>query len=98
MNANSLKAVLQSGGQAIGGWCASPTPLVRAPFGDAGVAQRALDAGAEGLVFPLINGEAATLAAVDACRYPLTGQRSYGPVRARMHLGPEPDHANSQVL
>jgi len=140
MKANALKAVLRSGGRAIGGWCTipssfsaeivasigfdyvcvdlqhgladfgdlvpmlqaiaihGPTPLVRVPFGDAGVAQRALDAGAEGLIFPLINGAADARAAVAACRYPPAGQRSYGPVRARMHLGPDPDHANSEVL
>jgi 4-hydroxy-2-oxoheptanedioate aldolase len=75
-----------------------PTPLVRVPFRDVGVAQRALDAGAEGLIFPLVNGSADARAAVDACRYPPIGQRSYGPIRARMHIGPDPDHANQEIL
>lgn len=74
-----------------------PTPLVRIPLGDFGTAQRALDAGAEGLIFPMISSAEDAAAAARACRYPPRGDRSYGPIRSRMHLGPDAGHANEQV-
>ena len=65
------------------------TPLVRVPWNEPGIIGRMLDAGAMGIVAPMINsvGEARNL--VDACRYPPFGKRSLGPVRvgARDGLG-----------
>jgi 4-hydroxy-2-oxoheptanedioate aldolase len=81
--------------QAIGNH--GPTPLVRVPPGDLATAQRALDAGAEGVIFPLISTAAQALDSVTACRYPPQGGRSFGPIRARMHLGADVRHANEQV-
>lgn len=73
-------------------------PMVRIPFGDLGTAQRALDAGAMGLIIPMVNDEAFAKLAVQACRYPPLGERSYGPIRARLHLGSDTQWVNSQVL
>ncbi|MDQ3870594.1 MAG: aldolase/citrate lyase family protein [Chloroflexota bacterium] len=73
------------------------TPLVRVPVADYATAQRALDAGAEGLIFPLVNSRAEAEAAVASCRYPPLGARSYGPVRSRLHLGADVGHANAEV-
>lgn len=57
------------------------TPLVRIPWNEPGIIGRMLDAGAMGIVAPMINsvGEAQSL--VDACRYPPIGKRSLGPIR-----------------
>jgi 4-hydroxy-2-oxoheptanedioate aldolase len=74
-----------------------PTPLVRVPIGGLATAQRVIDAGAEGVIFPMISTRQEALAAVSACRYPPLGERSFGPIRSRMHLGADVDHANSEV-
>ncbi len=58
------------------------TPLVRVPFEDNSGAQRALDAGAEGIIFPYIEDTEAAHAAAISCRYPPEGIRSFGPYRA----------------
>lgn len=58
------------------------TPLVRVPFEDTSGAQRALDAGAEGIIFPYIEDAAGAREAAIACRYPPEGIRSFGPYRA----------------
>ena len=82
--------------QAIGS--TGVTPLVRIPFQDYGLAQRALDAGAYGLVFPMISTRELALEAVNSCRYPPMGERSYGPIRSRMFLGTDPNLVNQEVL
>jgi len=58
------------------------TPLVRVPYEDNSGAQRALDAGAEGIIFPYIEDAASARAAAISCRYPPEGIRSFGPYRA----------------
>ncbi len=73
-------------------------PLVRIPFGDYGIAQRALDAGAMGLIFPMVNSVSLAEAAVRSCRYPPLGERSYGPIRSRLHLDIDTEWVNSQIL
>lgn len=75
-----------------------PTPIVRVPQGDHATAQRVLDAGAEGVIFPVVNSAEDASAAVATCRFPPGGARSYGPIRARMHLGLDPEIHNREVL
>lgn len=58
------------------------TALVRAPWNDPSTLMRILDAGAEGIIVPMVNSAQEARAAVDACRYPPQGSRSYGPTRA----------------
>lgn len=72
------------------------TPLVRVPFGDNSGAQRALDAGAEGIIFPYIEDTAGAHEAAISCRYPPEGIRSFGPYRAP--YGADLALANSDVL
>jgi 4-hydroxy-2-oxoheptanedioate aldolase len=48
---------------------------------------RLLDAGAYGIIGPMINNRAQAEAFVGACRYPPLGYRSYGPIRARVYAG-----------
>lgn len=67
---------------------ASATPtLVRVPWNEAGVLMRVLDAGAAGVIVPLVDSAAEAERAVSACRYPPRGTRSFGPVRAGLVHG-----------
>ena len=59
-------------------------PLVRVPWLDAAIIMRALDAGAMGVIAPMIESAEAAEQFVHACRYPPEGGRSFGPVRARL--------------
>ncbi len=72
------------------------TALVRVPYDDYSVAQRALDAGAEGIIFPYIETAAEARRAVDACKYPPYGVRSFGPFWSP--YGADIEWANDQVL
>lgn len=77
---------------------AGVAPLVRVPQGGYGVAQRALDAGALGVIFPMIHDRSEAEEAVRCCFYPPLGQRSFGPVRSKMRIGSDPVWANQNVL
>lgn len=57
--------------------------FVRVPWNEPGSIMKALDAGAGGVIVPMINSVAEAQAAVGAMRYPPEGIRSMGPVRAR---------------
>lgn len=62
-------------------------PLARVPWNDPTPIARLLDAGAYGLVCPMVNTRAEAEAFVRACRYPPAGDRSYGPIRATIYAG-----------
>ena len=55
--------------------------LVRVPVGDFAMASRMLDAGASGIVAPMINTVADARALAAATKFPPVGQRSWGPDR-----------------
>lgn len=59
---------------------------------------KALDAGAAGVIVPLINTAEDAAAAVAAARYPPAGIRSYGPMRSGLRVGPDPADANASVV
>ncbi len=61
--------------------------LVRVPPGDAYAVGRALDAGADGLIVPLVNDADDVRAAVAAAAYGPHGTRSFGPMRALVREG-----------
>jgi 4-hydroxy-2-oxoheptanedioate aldolase len=73
--------------------------LVRIPWNEPGVAMNALDAGAAGVIVPMVENSADARRAVDSCRYPPAGTRSWGPTRPAMG---EPAYssgwANERVL
>jgi 4-hydroxy-2-oxoheptanedioate aldolase len=58
--------------------------LVRVRWNRPEIIGRALDAGAQGVIVPMVNDAASAEAAVRACRYAPEGQRSYGPARAAL--------------
>lgn len=62
-------------------------PIVRVSANDAATIGKVLDAGAEGVVVPMVNSVEEAAAAVAACRYPPRGVRSFGPIRASLAIG-----------
>ena len=60
--------------------------LVRVADNDPGLIGRALDAGAQGIVCPLINSAQDAERFVRAVKYPPRGNRSWGPYRAQLNL------------
>jgi len=73
-------------------------PIVRVPWNDPALIMQALDAGALGIVVPLVNDAGEAARAVAACRYPPLGIRSAGPVRARIAHGADyVERANDEV-
>ena len=55
------------------------TPLVRVPWNEPSVIMKVLDAGAYGVIVPMVSNRAEAERAVAACRYPPAGIRSNGP-------------------
>ena len=63
-------------------------PIIgRIPVGDFASASRLLDAGASGIIAPMINSVADAKALVAATKYPPLGERSWGPSLALNHTG-----------
>ena len=73
------------------------TPVVRVARNDTGEIGKALDAGAEAVVVPMVNSRAEAEMAAAACRYAPDGVRSFGPVRSGFFLGNDPTTVNRQV-
>ena len=63
------------------------TPMVRVPWNEPYEIMKALDAGAYGVIVPMVNDRAEAERAVAACRYPPDGSRSFGPIRAALYGG-----------
>jgi 4-hydroxy-2-oxoheptanedioate aldolase len=73
-------------------------PIVRVPWNEPYEIMKALDAGAYGVIVPMVNNRAEAEQAVSACRYPPDGLRSFGPVRGAMYGGRGyAEEANSQL-
>lgn len=81
---------IDAAGRAVG--------MVRVAANDVTQIGRALDAGAAGVIVPLINTAEEAAAAVAASRYPPAGIRSYGPSRATLRIGPAPAEVNDAVV
>ncbi|MGH3438877.1 MAG: HpcH/HpaI aldolase family protein [Sciscionella sp.] len=52
--------------------------VVRVPWNDPAEIMKALDAGAQGVIVPMVNSPEEAVRAVEACRYPPAGIRSWG--------------------
>lgn len=76
------------------------TPLVRVPWSEPGILGKVLDAGAWGVIVPMINTADEARALVRACCYPPMGMRSNGPVRAAAYgtVSPYQSIANDEIL
>ena len=64
------------------------TPMARVPWLEPGIIMKLLDAGALGIVCPMINTPEDAPRFVRYCRYAPDGDRSFGPVRAGLLHGP----------
>lgn len=78
----------------------TPTvPLARVPWLEPGIIMKLLDAGAYGLICPMVNTRAECEAFVGACRYAPKGYRSFGPMRATWYGGPDyAQNANDTIV
>lgn len=72
--------------------------LVRVTANDPGAIGHALDAGAAGVIVPLVDTPEDAAAAVEAARYPPRGRRSYGPMRSSLRVGPRPSEADEATV
>lgn len=61
---------------------------MRVPWNEPGIIGKSLDAGARGIIVPMVNTRASAEAAVRACRYAPAGGRSFGPARVSRQEGP----------
>lgn len=62
-------------------------PFVRVSWCESWMIMQALDAGAAGVIVPMIDTAEEAAAAVSACRYPPHGERSFGPTRVSIAVG-----------
>jgi 4-hydroxy-2-oxoheptanedioate aldolase len=61
------------------------TPMVRVPWNEPGIIGKVLDAGAMGVICPMVNTAEQAAQLVSACRYPPLGTRSFGPIRSGIY-------------
>ncbi|MEQ9039160.1 MAG: aldolase/citrate lyase family protein [Silicimonas sp.] len=74
-------------------------PMARVPWREPGIIMKMLDAGAMGIICPMINNRAEAEEFVSFMRYPPLGQRSYGPTRATFAMpGYNVKDANADIL
>ncbi len=62
-------------------------PIVRVPWNEPYEIMKVLDAGAYGVIVPMVNNREEAEHAVMACRYPPEGFRSFGPIRGALYGG-----------
>lgn len=75
------------------------TPLVRVPWLEPSIIMKSLDAGAWGVICPMIDNREQAARLVECVRYPPAGRRSFGPTRVILGAGPDyPARANDEVI
>lgn len=62
-------------------------PMVRVPWLEPGIIMKSLDAGAYGVICPMISNRAQAEELISYCRYAPAGTRSFGPARASIYGG-----------
>lgn len=74
-------------------------PMVRVPWNEPGIIMKVLDAGAYGVICPMVNSREDAQRFVAAANYPPLGARSFGPNRALLYSGADyARHANDTVV
>jgi 4-hydroxy-2-oxoheptanedioate aldolase len=76
------------------------TPMVRVPWNEPGIIGKVLDAGAYGVICPMINTREQAEAFVSYAKYPPRGARSNGPIRVGLYgeAGTYQTVANDETL
>jgi 4-hydroxy-2-oxoheptanedioate aldolase len=74
-------------------------PLARVNWNEPGQIMKILDAGAYGIICPMVSNRNEAENFVQACMYPPRGYRSYGPIRGLVYGGLDyADEANNEIL
>ena len=74
-------------------------PIVRVPWLEPGILMKVLDAGAYGVICPMINTREDAQKLVGWTHYAPQGTRSFGPIRASIYGGADyPQHANQTIV
>jgi 4-hydroxy-2-oxoheptanedioate aldolase len=77
----------------------STVPVVRVPWLEPGIIMKTLDAGAYGVICPMVNTREDAQKLVAWTTYAPGGTRSFGPVRALLYGGSDyPQHANDTIV
>jgi 4-hydroxy-2-oxoheptanedioate aldolase len=74
------------------------TPIARVPSLDSELIGKVLDAGAQGIIVPMVETGQEAARAVAACRYYPEGRRSIGSTRGVYTLGNDPQMVNREVI
>ncbi|WP_323101123.1 HpcH/HpaI aldolase family protein [Intrasporangium sp. YIM S08009] len=81
---------IDAGGESVG--------MVRVGANDPFLIGQALDAGAAGIIVPLVNTAEDAARAVSYAKYGPEGVRSYGPMRSQLRIGPNPADSNAATV
>ncbi|NMM76145.1 2,4-dihydroxyhept-2-ene-1,7-dioic acid aldolase [Rhodococcus sp. SRB_17] len=74
-------------------------PVVRVPWLEPGILMKTLDAGAYGVICPMVNTREDAQKLVAYTSYAPRGTRSFGPVRANLYGGADyPTHADDTIV
>ena len=74
-------------------------PMARVNWNEPGQIMKILDAGAYGVICPMVSNRDQAEKFVQACLYPPKGYRSFGPTRGLIYSGSDyADHANDEIL
>lgn len=74
-------------------------PMARVPWLEPGILMKTLDAGAYGVICPMVNSAEDAEKLVAWTRYPPVGTRSFGPIRGLLYGGPDyPEKANDTIV
>jgi 4-hydroxy-2-oxoheptanedioate aldolase len=74
-------------------------PMARVPWLEPGIIMKVLDAGAYGVICPMVSTAAQAAEFVSYLRYPPLGQRSFGPTRVSLAAGADyGSQANGEIL
>ena len=74
-------------------------PLARVNWNEPGQIMKILDAGAYGIICPMVSNRKEAEKFVQACMYPPKGYRSFGPIRGLIYGGSDyAKHSNDEML
>lgn len=74
-------------------------PLVRVPWLEPGILMKTLDAGAYGVICPMVNTREDAQNLIAWTHYAPRGTRSFGPIRALLYAGADyPQHADDTIV
>jgi 4-hydroxy-2-oxoheptanedioate aldolase len=77
----------------------STVPVIRVPWLEPGILMKSLDAGAYGVICPMVNTRDDAARLIAYTNYAPRGTRSFGPIRALLYAGADyPQHADRTIV